>query len=69
MVGDDVTQDINGATSAGIGHAILVRTGKYLSGDEDKLAPTLKCTTLVLDSIVEAVDYILYNSAFSFKQG
>lgn len=36
MVGDDVLDDIGGALSAGLRAALLVRTGKYLAGDETK---------------------------------
>jgi HAD superfamily hydrolase (TIGR01458 family) len=54
MVGDDILGDIAGARDAGIGTTILVQTGKYQEGDEGKIAPTL-----VVPSIVEAVDYIL----------
>lgn len=36
MVGDDVFGDVEGALSAGL-QAVLVQTGKYLSGDEYKL--------------------------------
>lgn len=36
MVGDDVRDDIGGALSAGLRAALLVRTGKYLAGDETK---------------------------------
>ena len=55
MIGDDVSQDIQGALDAGIATAILVRTGKYMPGDDDK-APE---RAIVVDSVVEAVDYIL----------
>ncbi|EED88180.1 predicted protein, partial [Thalassiosira pseudonana CCMP1335] len=34
MVGDDVVGDIKGALDAGISEAILVKTGKYVKGDE-----------------------------------
>jgi HAD superfamily hydrolase (TIGR01458 family) len=54
MIGDDIVGDIQGAKDAGIGTTILVRTGKYRTGDEEKSAPTAIC-----DSIVQAVDYIL----------
>ena len=60
MVGDDVAGDVRGALDAGFGRAVLVRTGKYVGGDEtpgEGAAPTL-----TVDSIVEAVDYILSNS-------
>ena len=35
MIGDDVRADCRGALDAGIGTAILVRTGKYRGGDEE----------------------------------
>jgi HAD superfamily hydrolase (TIGR01458 family) len=57
MVGDDVIGDIQGAQQAGIGTTILVQTGKYRMGDESKCAPTI-----MVPSIVEAVDYILSHS-------
>lgn len=58
MVGDDVAGDIGGALKAGLGAAILVRTGKYLDGDELKLEDGLE-PTLVVNSIVDAVEYII----------
>ncbi|KAI2508643.1 haloacid dehalogenase-like hydrolase [Fragilaria crotonensis] len=58
MVGDDVYGDIQGAQMAGIGTTILVQTGKYRLGDEQKVAPTV-----VVPSIVEAVEFILHHSA------
>lgn len=36
MVGDDVEADVNGAVAAGL-RAVLVRSGKYRPGDEDRL--------------------------------
>jgi HAD superfamily hydrolase (TIGR01458 family) len=39
MVGDDAEADVAGALSAGIGVALLVRTGKYRPGDESSVAP------------------------------
>lgn len=61
MVGDDVAGDVKGALDAQLGSAILVKTGKYLRGDElgqktDGLLPTL-----TVSSIVEAVDFICSN--------
>ena len=55
MIGDDVRDDVEGALKAGF-QGILVRTGKYRSGDEGRssIFPTAVC-----DSFVEAVDYIL----------
>lgn len=54
MVGDDAIQDIEGAIRAGLGHTILVKTGKYRDGDESKTN-----ASALADSIVEAVEYIL----------
>jgi HAD superfamily hydrolase (TIGR01458 family) len=39
MVGDDAEADVAGALAAGIGAALLVRTGKYRPGDETKAKP------------------------------
>ena len=58
MIGDDVFGDVQGALDAGL-QACLVRTGKYQSGDEDKVQGEFK----VLDSVVEAVEYGLDNAA------
>ncbi|KAL3823142.1 hypothetical protein ACHAXA_010398 [Cyclostephanos tholiformis] len=60
MVGDDIVGDVIGALDAGLGRAILVRTGKYVTGDE--LGRGGVVPTLTVDSIVEAVDYICSNS-------
>ncbi|MFT6987986.1 MAG: HAD superfamily hydrolase (TIGR01458 family) [Psychromonas sp.] len=54
MIGDDIYGDIEGAINAGL-HGCLVRTGKYQSGDENKISPSHQTA----DSIVEAVDYAL----------
>lgn len=51
----DVTDDINGAISAGL-RGILVKTGKYRDGDEKKILSTSQS---VVPSFVEAVDKIL----------
>lgn len=58
MVGDDIIQDVGGARQAGIGMAILVRTGKYINGDETRVASPDFAPSLVVDSIVEAIDFI-----------
>lgn len=50
MVGDDAEFDVAGALSAGVGHGVLVRTGKYRPGDEARYDPP---PTLVLDSIAD----------------
>lgn len=55
MVGDDALADVDGALAAGL-QGILVRTGKYRSGDEDKIDHT---GALVMADIVAAADYIL----------
>ena len=39
MVGDDAEADVAGALAAGLGAALLVRTGKYRPGDETKAKP------------------------------
>ena len=58
MIGDDVIGDVKGALDAGLGGAVLVRTGKYTSGDElghktDGVEPTL-----TVSSFAEAVEGI-----------
>jgi HAD superfamily hydrolase (TIGR01458 family) len=55
MIGDDVESDIAGAMAAGL-KGLLVRTGKYRSGDEAKIAPP---PNVVLADLSEAVDWIL----------
>ncbi|XP_075259820.1 haloacid dehalogenase-like hydrolase domain-containing protein 2 [Convolutriloba macropyga] len=37
MIGDDVKDDIGGALKAGVGHGVLVRTGKFRPSDADYL--------------------------------
>lgn len=56
MVGDDVEADVSGALAAGMGAAILVRTGKYEPGAEDHAKPQ---PTAVLDDLAAAVDWIV----------
>lgn len=56
MVGDDAEADVAGALIAGVSVGILVRTGKYQSGDETRFDPT---PSAVCDGIVEAVEYLL----------
>ena len=55
MIGDDVNDDIYGALQHGM-KGILVKTGKYLDGDEDSINP--KPTATVAD-IDEAVEWII----------
>lgn len=54
----DIRDDVEGALCAGL-QAILVRTGKYRPGDEDKskILPSAVCNTFSA-----AVDFILENS-------
>ncbi|KAK1884364.1 Haloacid dehalogenase-like hydrolase domain containing protein 2 [Dissostichus eleginoides] len=55
MIGDDARDDVGGAQNAGM-LGILVRTGKYREGDEDKINPP---PHLTCDSFPEAVAHIL----------
>lgn len=55
MVGDDAEADVAGALAAGIGSALLVRTGKYRSGDEDKVTRP----TDTVDDLAAAAAWIL----------
>lgn len=56
MVGDDAESDVAGALKAGLSRAVLVRTGKYREGDEDRFDPP---PTIVADDIEEAAAWIL----------
>lgn len=56
MVGDDAEGDIAGALRAGLPAALLVRTGKYRSGDEHRFQPP---PTVVVDDIAAAAAWIL----------
>ncbi len=60
MVGDDAESDVAGALKAGIGAALLVRTGKYRAGDENRHAPH---PSAVVDDLAAAVDWILSKRA------
>ena len=55
MVGDDAEADVGGAMAAGL-MGVLVRTGKYRPGDEDRLDPA---PTHVAEDLAAAVDWIL----------
>lgn len=55
MIGDDVEADVGGAMDAGLS-GILVRTGKYRSGQESTLA---RPPTLVADCLADVVDALL----------
>uniref|UniRef100_UPI0025D480F3 HAD-IA family hydrolase n=1 Tax=Mesorhizobium sp. TaxID=1871066 RepID=UPI0025D480F3 len=56
MVGDDAKSDVAGALRAGLGAALLVRTGKYRPKDETRFDPA---PTAVVDDLAAAVDWIL----------
>lgn len=55
MIGDDVHDDVCGAVAAGL-RGILVRTGKYRSGDERHLSPP---AATAADDLAGAVEEIL----------
>jgi len=55
MVGDDVDADANGATAAGL-QGVLVRTGKYRAGDEERLEGS---EAVVLPDFAAVVDWLL----------
>lgn len=55
MIGDDCRDDVGGAQNCGM-LGILVKTGKYREGDEDKIDPA---PYLICDSFPKAVDHIL----------
>ncbi|WP_348641080.1 TIGR01458 family HAD-type hydrolase [Mesorhizobium sp. B2-4-16] len=56
MVGDDAESDVAGAFSAGLGAALLVRTGKYRPGDETRFDPA---PTALVDDLAAATDWII----------
>ena len=55
MVGDDVDADVNGALNSGL-NAILVQTGKYQKGDEERLINNNAAT---LTDFNDATDWII----------
>ena len=58
MIGDDVVGDVKGAFDVGLGAAILVKTGQFVDGDELGQKTDGVLPTLVVDSVVEAVEHI-----------
>ncbi len=58
MVGDDAEADVAGALAAGLGAALLVRTGKYRKGDEERFSPP---PTATVADLAAAADFILAN--------
>jgi HAD superfamily hydrolase (TIGR01458 family) len=57
MIGDDVEADVNGATDVGM-TAILVRTGKYRDGDENRINNN---KSVCVQDFNKAVEWILKN--------
>lgn len=57
MVGDDVESDVAGAMLTGM-KGILVKTGKYQTGDETAASPA---PDFVADDLAAAVDWILHD--------
>lgn len=53
MVGDDAEADVAGALKAGIGAALLVRSGKYRPGDENRVEPAPTGTVADLAAAVQ----------------
>ncbi len=60
MVGDDAEMDVAGALAAGLGHGLLVRTGKYQPGIENAVQPQ---PTALVDDIAQAADWIIDHAA------
>ena len=60
MIGDDAESDVAGALGAGLGAALLVRTGKYCPGDETRFDPA---PTALVDDVDAATDWILSRAA------
>ncbi len=56
MIGDDAESDVSGAIEAGVGSAILVKTGKYRAGDEARFPNPPSGVTA---DVGEAVDVVL----------
>lgn len=57
MIGDDVRDDVNGALNIGF-KAILVKTGKYRAGDEEKI-DSRNANAFVFESVTHAIEAIL----------
>ena len=59
MIGDDAEADVAGALAAGASQAFLVRSGKYRTGDENRVEPR---PTAVVEGIMEAATAVLARS-------
>jgi HAD superfamily hydrolase (TIGR01458 family) len=64
MVGDDAEADVAGALRAGLGGAVLVRTGKYRPGDEERFDPP---PTMTVESLSAAAHWIVAHSPTSLS--
>uniref|UniRef100_F6YYU4 Haloacid dehalogenase-like hydrolase domain-containing protein 2 n=1 Tax=Ciona intestinalis TaxID=7719 RepID=F6YYU4_CIOIN len=62
MIGDDVRDDVGGAIESGMS-GLLVKTGKYRSGDEEKINLALE---FVVNDVLSAVDLILASIELKF---
>lgn len=60
MIGDDAEADIAGGLQAGLGAALLVRTGKYRDGDETRFLPR---PTATVANLAAAADWIVAQCA------
>lgn len=56
MIGDDAENDIAGALNSGLQSAILLKTGKYQTGDETRFEPRPSTTE---DTIQSAAQYLI----------
>lgn len=56
MVGDDAEADVAGALRAGLSGALLVQTGKYRQGDEQRFD---LCPTATVADLAAATDWII----------
>ena len=59
MVGDDARDDVCGALEAGVGFGVLVRSGKFLHGDESFLKNFDDYSYCVADNFAEFVNLYL----------
>ena len=59
MIGDDAIDDVNGAIKLGM-KGILVKTGKYINGDENKL---ISNDSFVCDNFDKAIQLIIQHNS------
>eukprot|EP00388_Colpodella_angusta_P009776 GDKJ01025819.1.p1 GENE.GDKJ01025819.1~~GDKJ01025819.1.p1 ORF type:complete len:197 (-),score=43.78 GDKJ01025819.1:271-861(-) len=65
MVGDDAQDDVIGALKSGLGGAVLVRTGKYQSSDDEAV---LAAGGLVMEDLKSFIEAFLENNNFLTKR-